>query len=252
SVTRNGLSGRRGCRPGRGRTAPRCRCAATRSRRAGRGAAGCRWVAARGACRAIGGHLMSLAFIVLAATLAAPSDEDGFVPLFNGKDLAGWKKYDSKADLWAVEDKLIVCTGKGGGWLGTDRDYANFVLRLEYRLKPGGNSGVYIRAPEKGHISRVGMEIQILDDPWYRDEKNYKGIKPTQLTGAIYGVVPPSQDAVKPAGDWNRMEVRADGRKVVVTLNGKKIVDADLDRPLKDEAVAKEHPGLARKDGRIG
>jgi hypothetical protein len=177
---------------------------------------------------------------------------EGFLPLFDGKSLDGWKVYDGKAEVWAAEDGLVVCKGQGGGWLGTTRDYDNFVLRLEYRLKPGGNSGIYIRAPEKGHISRVGMEIQILDDPWYKDEKNYKGIKPAQLTGAVYGVVAPSQDAVKPAGEWNTMEIRADGRQIVVVLNAKTIVDADLDRPLKDPAVAKEHPGLARKAGRIG
>jgi hypothetical protein len=202
----------------------------------------------------------AVAIVVLLGALPASAQvtddkekSDGFQALFDGKSLDGWKVYDGKKEVWAAEDGLIVCKGAGGGWLGTTRDYDNFVLRLEYRLKPGGNSGVYIRAPEKGHISRVGMEIQILDDPWYKDEKNYKGgIKPTQLTGAVYGVVPPSEDAVKPAGEWNAMEIRADGRKVVVTLNGKKIVDADLDRPLKDEAIAKEHPGLARKDGRIG
>src|SRR4051794_30910154 len=113
------------------------------------------------------------AILILTALLCVPfwalADDDkdkteGFVPLFNGKDLAGWKRYDSKTDAWTVEDDLIVCTGKGGGWLGTERDYADYVLRLDYRLRPGGNSGVYIRAPEKGHISRVGMEIQILDD----------------------------------------------------------------------------------------
>jgi hypothetical protein len=196
--------------------------------------------------------LLLSAWPVRAQILDDKEKADGFVPLFDGKSLDGWKVYDGKQEVWAAEDGLIVCKGGGGGWLGTTRDHDNFVLRLEYRLKPGGNSGVYIRAPEKGHISRVGMEIQILDDPWYKDEKNYKGIKPTQLTGAIYGVVPPSQDAVKPAGEWNAMEIRADGRQVVVTLNDKKIVDADLDRSLKDAAIAKEHPGLERKTGRIG
>jgi hypothetical protein len=178
---------------------------------------------------------------------------DGFAPLFDGRSLDGWKVHDGKPEVWAAEDGLIVCKGGGGGWLGSTREYDNFVLRLEYRLKPGGNSGVYIRAPETGHISRVGLEIQVLDDPWYKDAKNYKaGIKPTQLTGAVYGVVPPSKEAVKPAGEWNTMEIRAEGRQVVVTLNGAKIVDADLDHYLKDAAIAREHPGLARKAGRIG
>jgi hypothetical protein len=174
---------------------------------------------------------------------------DGFVSLFNGKDLKGWKKYDVTNDVWSVEDGKIVCSGKkGGGWLGTERDYANFELRLEYRLKPGGNSGVYIRAPQTGWISRVGMEIQILDDfaPQYAKLDFY------QYTGSIYHVVAPTRRAGKKAGEWNKMTIRADGRQIVVTLNGKKIVDADLDRCRKDRQVAREHPGLARTTGRIG
>ncbi len=173
---------------------------------------------------------------------------DGFVPLFNGTDLRGWKQYAGKPGVWTAEGGTIVCQGNGGGWLGTEREYANFELRLEYRLKPGGNSGVYIRAPEKGHISRVGMEIQILDD----SHPSYSKIRPYQHTGAVYHVVPPTGRPGLPAGQWNAMTIRADGRHVVIVLNGEKIVDADLDRYRQDPAVAKEHPGLARTTGRIG
>jgi hypothetical protein len=193
------------------------------------------------------------AVLLLAIACAAQSGKDAakaddFVPLFNGKDLAGWKQYEGKPGGWEVADGLLICTGKGGGWLGTERDYANFVVRLEYRLGPGGNSGVYLRAPEKGHISRDGMEIQILDD----NHPRYAKLDFYQYTGSIYHVVPPTQRAGKPAGQWNAMEIRAEGRRVVVTLNGKKIVDADLDHALKDQAVAKEHTGLTRTTGRIG
>jgi hypothetical protein len=173
---------------------------------------------------------------------------EGFVPLFNGKDLAGWKQYAGKPGVWTAEDGMVVCRGGGGGWLGTTRDYANFELRLEYRLRPAGNSGVYIRAPEVGHISRVGMEIQILDD----NHPKYAKIDFYQYTGAIYHVVPPTRRAGKPAGQWNALAVRADGRRVAVLVNGKPVVDADLDWCLRDPAVAREHPGLARATGRIG
>jgi hypothetical protein len=191
--------------------------------------------------------------LLLATPLLAepPLDKekaDGFSPLFNGKDFTGWKRYQSKPEGWAIEDGVLVCTGKGGGWLGTDRDYANYVLRLEYRLGPAGNSGVYLRAPEEGQISRTGMEIQILDD----NHPNYAKLDFYQYTGSIYHVVGPTQRTGKPAGQWNTMEIRAAGREIVVILNGKKIVDADLDRPLRDPAIAKEHTGLARTTGRIG
>ncbi len=173
---------------------------------------------------------------------------DGFVPLFNGKDLAGWEQYASKKDSWAVEEGLLVCKRGGGGWLGTERDYANFELRLEYRLTPGGNSGIYIRAPEQGHISRVGMEIQVLDDAHPR----YAKLNAYQYTGSIYHVVGPTERVSKPAGQWSQITIRADGRRMVVVLNDKTILDADLDHHLKDAAVAQEHTGLARTTGRIG
>ena len=194
-----------------------------------------------------------LAAVLCGGTAAGPTADDpekaaGFVPLFNGKDLSGWKQYAGKPGLWVAEDGMIVCRGGGGGWLGTAREYANFELRLEYRLKPAGNSGVYIRAPEQGHISRAGMEIQILDD----NHPKYAKLDFYQYTGSIYHVVPPTRRAGKPAGQWNAMTVRADGRRVLVIVNGKKVVDADLDRCRRDQAVAKEHPGLARTTGRIG
>lgn len=186
--------------------------------------------------------------LAMVPALGAGGDKDGFVPLFDGKSLNGWKPMASKADNWIVDNGMIVCQGKGGGWLGTTKEYANFELKLEYRLLAAGNSGVYIRAPETGQISRAGMEIQILDD----FDPKYAKLDFYQYTGSIYHVVAPTQRASKPAGQWNQMTIRADGRNVVVVLNGKKIVDADLDRCMKDPAVAKEHPGLARTTGLLG
>lgn len=173
---------------------------------------------------------------------------EGFVPLFNGKDLTGWKVYESKPDIWVAENNTLICKGTGGGWLGTNRDYANYILRLEYKLIPAGNSGVYLRAPEKGHISRVGMEIQLLDD----FHPNYRNLDFYQYTGSLYHVFAPKQRASKPAGQWNLMEITLDGREIRILLNGKKIIDGNLDRAAADPAVAGEHPGLLRKTGRIG
>ena len=184
----------------------------------------------------------------LAQPVSDKEKADGFVPLFNGTDLAGWKQFGSSKDVWKAEDGMIVCQGSGGGWLGTARDYADFELRLEYRITPAGNSGVYIRAPTEGHISRAGMEIQILDD----FHPKYANIDFYQYTGSIYHVVAPTRRTSKKAGQWNAMTIRAKGREVQIALNGKTIVDADLDRARKDPAVDKEHPGLSRTTGRIG
>jgi len=186
--------------------------------------------------------------ILLLAPL--PAAEDGFVSLFDGKTLKGWslvEKRDSGRG-YIAEDGLLVCPADGGGNLLTDRDFANFVFRFEFRMEPGGNNGVGIRAPLSGDIAYSGMEIQILD----HDHERYKGrLKPTQYHGSIYDVFPAKTGALKPAGQWNEEEITANGRRVTVKLNGTVIVDADLDS-VTDEAVRKKHPGLARTSGRIG
>jgi hypothetical protein len=195
---------------------------------------------------------LAVAGLVLPAARAADQDvPEGFERLFNGKDLTGWTvNAGGNIDRWGVEDGILFTTGKaGGGWLMTEKEYGDFEIMLEYKVPKAGNSGVALRSPLQGDPAYVGMEIQILDNPWYLDEKNYKGLKQVQLTGAIYGVVPPATDATKPVGEWNKMHITAKGRHVTVEVNGTKIVDADLD-DYKDHA--KQHPGLLRDKGHLG
>ena len=189
--------------------------------------------------------------LALAARAADRDVPEGFQPLFNGKDLSGWQVNEGgKLDRWGAGDGILFTTGKpGGGWLMTEKEYGDFEILLEYKVPKAGNSGVALRSPLKGDPAYVGMEIQILDNPWYLDEKNYKGLKPVQLTGAIYGVVAPEPDATKKAGTWNKMHITAKGRHVTVEVNGTRVVDADLD-DYKEHA--KQHPGLLRDQGRLG
>ncbi len=174
--------------------------------------------------------------------------EPGFRPLFNGMDLSGWARFggQQEADAWSVEDGMIVSEGHGGGWLGTERDYDNFLLRLEFRLSPGSNSGVYLRAPANdSHISRTGMEIQVLDE----DAPRHQNIQPWQKTGSIYHVAAAETGHLKPPGEWNTLEIQADGPHVVIRLNGTTVVDDHIDRHPELDV---EHPGLKRTSGRIG
>jgi hypothetical protein len=169
------------------------------------------------------------------------------VPLFDGT-LNGWKLVDGKGPGYVVENGILVCPADGGGNLFTDKEYANFVLRFEFRLTPGGNNGVGIRAPLGGDAAYAGMEIQILDD----QHEKYRGkLKPAQYHGSIYDVVPAKRGFKKPTGEWNAEEITADGRRIKVVLNGHTIVDANLD-DVKDPEVLKRHPGLQRKSGHIG
>ncbi len=195
---------------------------------------------------------LSAALCWLPAAHAGDKDvPDGFVRLFNGKDLSGWKVMGGKAEAWGAEDGVLFTTGAGGGWLMTEKEHADFELRLEFRLPKKGNSGVALRTPWNGHPAYDGMEIQVLDDP------NYEGLKSTQHTGSIYDVVPAAKYVNKAVGEWNQMRVVARGRKVTVEVNGAVLVDADLDDHkgrLKEDKEKKQraHPGLARTTGHLG
>jgi hypothetical protein len=175
--------------------------------------------------------------------------EDGFEPLFNGKDLSGWKAYGGKGTNWGAENGLLFTTGSGGGWLLTEKEYGDFELRLEYRWeKAGGNSGVGLRTPLTRDVSTKGIEIQLIDDAGYEKVHNYK-LKPTQHTGSIYGVVPPSKLPSKGPGQWNTLRIVARGNRITVVLNGETVTDANLE---DHKEHVKEHPGLLRARGHLG
>ena len=179
----------------------------------------------------------------------AAGEEDGFTPLFNGKDLAGWV-YGGKEKAgkgYQVENGVLFCTEKDGGKLMTEKEYGDFAFRFEFKLEPNSNNGVGIRAPLEGDAAYAGMEIQILDD----SGSDYKRLRPSQYHGSIYDVVAAKRGALKPAGEWNTEEIIAKCRQITVKLNGTTIVDANLD-DIKDPAVLKKHPGLARTKGHIG
>ena len=186
-----------------------------------------------------------ISLMLMVPCLAA---EPGFQPLFNGKDLSNWTLIGQHGRGYVIEDGKIVCPQDGGGNLFTKDEYANFVLRFEFRLEEGSNNGIGIRAPLEGDAAYVGMEIQILD----HDAPVYQGkLRPAQYHGSIYDVVPAKTGFLKPTGQWNEEEITANGRKITVKLNGTVIVDADLST-VTDPAVLKKHPGLARTTGHIG
>jgi hypothetical protein len=184
----------------------------------------------------------------LTAFLLLQTVEPGFTPLFDGKSLKGWILVGGRGPGYVVENGILVCPAEGGGNLFTEKEYSNFILRFEFRMEPGANNGVGIRAPLQGDAAYQGMEIQILDD----QHPKYKGwIKPEQHHGSIYDVIPARTGFLKPAGEWNEEEIMADGRHIRVTLNGVIILDVNLDI-VREPAVLKRHPGLLRTSGHIG
>ncbi|MCS7305680.1 MAG: DUF1080 domain-containing protein [Thermoguttaceae bacterium] len=170
--------------------------------------------------------------------------QEGFVSLFDGKTLKGWQG-DTKG--YVVENGLLVC--KPGGNLYTEKEYADFIFRFEFRLTPGANNGVGIRAELGKNAAYHGMEIQILDDSAPR----WANLQPYQYHGSIYGVVPAKRGHLNPPGQWNSQEIYAKGPHIRVTLNGVVIVDADISKIDPNNTMDHQpHPGLHNKKGYIG
>ena len=167
-----------------------------------------------------------VALLFAIAAVAYADDPPGYRPLFDGQSLAGWEGAGQPAEkCWKAEEGTIVCTGEKGPWLRSTEQFDDFNLRLEYKLKPGGNSGVYIRVPENGnhHGDGAGIEIQVLDDKAER----YKEIKPYQYTGSLYAIAPATSHVGKDAGQWNELEINCRGMKYHVIHNGTTIIAAD-------------------------
>jgi hypothetical protein len=168
-----------------------------------------------------------LCLLLLApAAMFAAEEESGYRPLFDGQSLTGWEGAGQPAEkCWKVADGLLVCTGEKGPWLRSNEQFADFNLRLDYKLKPGGNSGVYIRVPENGdhHGDGAGIEVQILDDAAER----YRTLKAYQYTGSLYAIAPATSHVGKPPGEWNTLEINCLGTKYHVIHNGTTIIATD-------------------------
>jgi hypothetical protein len=151
---------------------------------------------------------------------------EGFVSIFDGKTLTGWR---GATEGYVPETGLLVCQKKGGGNLMTTMEFGDFVFRFDYKLEPGGNNGVSVR----------GQEIQILDD----DAPAHKNIKPCQYHGSIYCKVAAKRGHTKPPGQWNSEEIWCKGSHWKVTVNDVVIVDVDLTTVPGAEALAKRTKG---------
>ncbi len=217
--------------------------------------------------------------------------EEGFVPLFNGRDLTGW--YGSQAyGVETIEVKLrngtvrkenvLACQperkAKGDhGNLLTEKEYENFILRFEFMMPENGNNGLGIRTPSPDvDAAYYGMcELQLLDDggsAYYDAAVGRDKLKPYQYTGSIYGIVPSLRDNkgkqiwgkdknftgggsyVRKPGMWNFEEVRVIGEEIEVYLNGYLITKGNLAGLPTDGTTpdGRKHPGLHNKEGHIG
>ncbi len=176
--------------------------------------------------------------------------ETDFRPMFDGRTLKGWEilyPKDPNDPGWVAHaDGTIECRGRRSGWLRTLESYSDVIVRLEYQLPPSGNSGLFLRAPIEGRVSRIGLEFQLLDD------EAYPKLKPAQHTGSVYDGIPPEVQVPAPANQWNALEVMVDGKHVRTILNGVQLYDAQLDDAKKDTNSDVRPLSTRRLEGFIG
>ncbi len=180
-----------------------------------------------------------------ANAILAKKAAEGYAPVFNGKDLTGWA---GAVDNYEVVDGAIRCKAGKGGALYTEKEFADFQARVEFKLPPAGNNGLAIRFPGKGDPAYAGMtELQVLDD----GHPKYSKLDPRQSHGSAYGMIAAKRGYLRPVGEWNFEEVTIKGSKIRVELNGTVILDGDLGT-VKEYMANSPHPGKELTKGHFG
>jgi hypothetical protein len=177
---------------------------------------------------------MKKTLLVFALVILATScNTSNSAALFNGKDLTGWTIYGT--EKWYVEDGLLICESgpdKAYGYLGTDKQYKNFELTLEFKQEANGNSGVFVRSTIDG-TTVSGWQVEVAP--------------PGNDTGGVYEsygrewlIKPdPAKDKVLKMGEWNQMKIRLDGGTLTSWLNGTQMVT------ITDDIIGAGEGGIA-------
>ena len=163
----------------------------------------------------------------------AATEDSEYVSLFNGENLDGWTIYGT--EKWYVEDGLLVCeSGPDAqyGYLGTNENYKNFELKLQFKQEANGNSGVFFRSNIEG-TKISGWQVEVAP--------------PNSDTGGIYESygrgwlvrIPDEKENILNMGEWNDMTIRVNGDEVTTFLNGEQMVQ------LTDKKIGKANGCIA-------
>ena len=154
----------------------------------------------------------------------------GWRLLFDGKSLAGWRGYRKQTmpGSWHVENGSLLARrepGVSSGDVITDNQFDDFELLVDWKMTKGNNSGIIYRATEEhDQVWQSGPEYQILDNAGHLD-----GLNTLASAGACYAVFAPAKDMTRPVGEWNTARIVAQGKHVEHWLNGKKVVEYEVD-----------------------
>lgn len=188
-------------------------------------------------------QFLCFTLLCLSQAFALSAAEPKWEPLFPADGvLKGWsvrmwndlaKTVD--ANSWTVKDGILRGSPERGNWLVSDKEYGDFELEYEFKLAERGNSGLALRAPLKGDPAFDGMELQMADVRYNPEAKD------SEITGGIYRAIAPKKQVYNPT-EWNKMTVRLQGNKLIVTLNSEPQHDLDLSEQ-KQEVL--RHDGSA-------
>jgi hypothetical protein len=213
-------------------------------------------------------RLFVFAALACGALSAQPPSPARWKVLFDGRDMSAWndpRRVSPPGDAWVVEDGCLKARAHPRivEDLFSRETFRDFELEFEWRISPGGNSGVKYRIqdalflldepvkrfedlvnlslerprrprPDRGGQYVVAFEYQLIDNRRHPDAKT----GPLHATGAVYDMIPPSADASRPVGEFNRSRIVLRGNHIEHWLNGVKVVDAELDSPAVAERIA--------------
>jgi hypothetical protein len=175
--------------------------------------------------------------------------ENGWRPLFDGRSTAGWHAFGGGAPGagWQVVNGALTRAAQAGDIL-TDEEFGSFELELEWKIAPGGNSGIFFHVVEDStlqYVWQTGPEMQVLDNAGHAD-----GRQPNTSAGSNFALYPPARDATRPVGEWNAARLVVRGDHVEHWLNGEKLLEYELGSAEWQQRVAaskfSEMPRYAR------
>ena len=200
-----------------------------------------------------------------ANTLTSKEIKAGWILLFDGKSMDGWRKCNSTemASNWSIDEQSMKVSqgqrkgsGQGGDILFGTKKFANFELSIDWKIAEEGNSGIFYYVVEyPGQpIYYAAPEVQVLDN-WNASDNKLAN----HLAGSLYDMLPALPQNAKPAGQWNNIVIRVKDGKVTHTQNGEKVCEYELWTPAWYDMVAKskfkDWPGFKEgpaKEGYIG
>lgn len=184
------------------------------------------------------------AAIAVSFALTATAADDGFVSIFNGKDLSGWTVQGLEKAGPKVKDGALVV----GGWdywaVISEKEYGDFVLKFDCMFENKGNSGICVHVPKKGVFKKQSFEIQLDADA---------GVVGKKCTGSLFTekgeFYTAEKNPTKAIGEWNSVEIKYQAKKLSLTINGEAVY-TDLDLTQFDKATLKDkgHIAIQRND----